>query len=205
MQPSRGCIVEDRHARANSAEECAEESEAFGGKPRRLRSNRAHERSEVAARSRAGRGRTRGLAARGRPDGHPRRRGEDRPRRRYSAEAGCPASGGCGGRRRPDARRGGKRGRTRNARTRQRQPRGIPPPQADAPARKGPDREADAAEANLAIGERCGTRATRPFPLGANGWGGITRMLGRSAGRRPPCEFTRGRLGGFTSDASRAT
>ena len=52
MQPSRGCIVKKRHARANSAEECAEESEAFGGKPRRLRSNRAHERSEVAARSR---------------------------------------------------------------------------------------------------------------------------------------------------------
>ena len=55
-------------------------------------------------------------------------------------------------------------------------------PAADAPARKGPDREADAAEANLAIGERCGARARRPFPLGANGWGGITRMLGRSAG-----------------------
>ena len=32
---------------------CAEESEAFGGEPRRLRSNRAHERSEVAARRRA--------------------------------------------------------------------------------------------------------------------------------------------------------
>ncbi len=32
---------------------CAAESEAFGGQPRRLRSNRAHERSEVAARSRA--------------------------------------------------------------------------------------------------------------------------------------------------------
>ena len=78
MQPSRGCIVKNRHARANSAEECAEESEAFGGKPRRLRSNRAHERSEVAARSRA-----------------------------------------------------------------------------DAPERKGPDRDADAAEANLAIGEKC--------------------------------------------------
>jgi phage gp16-like protein len=32
---------------------CAAESEAFGGKPRRLRSNRAHERSEVAPRRRA--------------------------------------------------------------------------------------------------------------------------------------------------------
>jgi hypothetical protein len=32
---------------------CAEESEAFGGEPRRLRSNRAHERSEVPARGRA--------------------------------------------------------------------------------------------------------------------------------------------------------
>ncbi len=77
---------------------------------------------------RSGRGRARGLAPRGRPGAHPRRRGEARPRWRYPAEAGWPASGGCGARLRPDARRGGKRARPRNARTRQRQPRGISPP-----------------------------------------------------------------------------
>lgn len=38
---------------ADQRARCAEESAAFGGKPRRLRSNRAHERSEVTARGRA--------------------------------------------------------------------------------------------------------------------------------------------------------
>ena len=150
MQPSRGCIVKDRHARANSAED------GTGTDARPSGSRTA-----------------------GRPSAPP---GRGQAAKAVFRRAGWPASGGCGGRLRPDGRRGGKRGRHRNARTRQRQPRGIPPPQADAPERKGPDREADAAEANLAIGERCGTRARRPFPLGANGWGGITRTLGGSAG-----------------------
>ena len=112
---------------------------------------------------RTGRGRTRGLAPPGRPGAHPRRRGEARPQRRYSAEAGWPASGGCGERPRPDGRRGGKRGRPRNARTRPCQVRRSSPPLAGAPMRKGPEREADAADANLVIGERRGHERNGPF------------------------------------------
>ena len=156
MQPSRGCIVKERHARAYSAED------GTGADARPSA-------SRTAGRSSAPPGR--GQAAKA-----------------VFRRAGWPASGGCGGRRRPDGRRGGKRGRHRNARTRQRQPRGISPPQADAPMRKGPEREADVPEANLTIGERYGTRAKRPFPRGANGWGEITRTFGRER-KKPHAAF----------------
>ena len=130
---------------------------------------------------RTGRGRTRGLAPHGRPGAHPRRRGEARRRRRYSAEAGWPASGGCGERPRPDGRRGGKRGRSPER------------PNAPAPTardfapfsrRTGAERagaRSGRARSQSADWRAARMRAKRPFPPGANGWGEVTRTFGRSA------------------------
>jgi hypothetical protein len=134
MQPSRGCIVKMRHARAYSAEGGTETDAWPSG-------------SRTAGRSSAPPGRGQAAKAVFRRSGMARIR-----RMRGAPQAGRAARW--------------------QARTTTERPNAPAPtardfaPAADAPARKGPEREADAPEANLAIGERRGTRAKRHFPPG---------------------------------------
>ena len=149
MQPSRGCIVKNRHARANSAEGVT----ATDARPSA---------SRTAGRSSAP------------------------PGRGQAAKAVFRQSGMARIRRMRGAHQAGRAAR-RQART--------PPERPNAPAPTARDsapfsRRTGAERAGARSGRSRSqsgdwrvlrTRAKRTFPPGANGWGGITRMFGRSA------------------------
>ena len=183
MQPSRGCIVKDSHARANSAEggtgtDARPSGSRTAGRPSappgRGQAAKAVFRRGGMARIRRMRGTHQaGRAARRQARTPPERPNAPAPTARdFAPVADAPMRKG-------------------------------PEREADAPEANLAIGEKCAAESEafggkprrlrsnraherseVAARSRVRTRAKRPFPRGANGWGEITRTFGRSAGKK---------------------
>ena len=205
MQPSRGCIVKDSHARANSAEG------GTGADARPSGSRTAGRPSAPPGRGQAAKAvfrrggmsrirRMRGPPQAGRETRRQARTTQERPNAPApTARDSAPAS------RRTGAERAGSRsGRSRSQsgdwREMRRRKRSFrreaaqiaqqSSARAKRSGRKEPRRRTEAERTGARSGRSRSqsgdwralrTRAKRPFPPGANGWGGITRTLGRSA------------------------